>query len=237
MNFIECAHISKIYGQGPSAVKAVHQLNFSIQTGDFVAIMGESGSGKSTVLSVLGAMNTPTEGRYLVDEIDVYRLSGDQRADFRREYLGFVFQSFHLLSYLSVVENVMLPLTTTGKNFQAKHRMAMEALSKVGLEDKAGRLPHQISGGEMERTAIARAIVNNPAIVLADEPTGNLDSRNSKVVMDLLEKLNRQGTTIVMVTHSAACARYAQRILHLQDGRLDSEENLPRSETYCKAMA
>jgi putative ABC transport system ATP-binding protein len=237
MNFIECDHISKIYGQGPSAVKAVHQINFSIQTGDFVAIMGESGSGKSTVLSVLGAMNTPTEGRYLVDEIDVYRLSGDQRADFRREYLGFVFQSFHLLSYLSVVENVMLPLTTTGKNFQVKHRMAMEALSRVGLEDKAGRLPNQISGGEMERTAIARAIVNNPAIVLADEPTGNLDSRNSKVVMDLLAKLNRQGTTIVMVTHSPACARYAQRILHLQDGRLDSEENLPRAETYCKAMA
>jgi len=237
MNFILCDHISKVYGQGPSAVKAVHQIDFAIQAGDFVAVMGESGSGKSTMLSVMGAMNSPTEGRYVVDDIDVYSLSGDRKADFRREYLGFVFQSFHLLPYLSVIENVMLPLTTTGKTRRVKHQMAMEALSRVGLEDKAARLPNQISGGEMERTAIARAIVNNPSILLADEPTGNLDSRNSKAVMDLLVKLNRQGTTIIMVTHSAACAGYAQRILHLKDGRLDSDEMLPNERAYCSAVA
>ena len=237
MNFILCDHISKVYGQGPSAVKAVHQIDFAIEAGDFVAVMGESGSGKSTMLSVMGAMNSPTEGRYVVDDIDVYSLSGDRKADFRREYLGFVFQSFHLLPYLSVIENVMLPLTTTGKTRRVKHQMAMEALSRVGLEDKAARLPNQISGGEMERTAIARAIVNNPSILLADEPTGNLDSRNSKAVMDLLVKLNRQGTTIIMVTHSAACAGYAQRILHLKDGRLDSDEMLPNERAYCSAVA
>jgi putative ABC transport system ATP-binding protein len=236
MNFILCDHISKFYGQGPSTVKAIHQIHFTIRSGDFVAIMGESGSGKSTVLSVMGAMNTPSQGRYLVDDIDVYALSGDRRADFRREYLGFVFQSFHLLPYLSVIENVMLPLTTTGKSRRVKYQMAMDALSKVGLEDKAARLPNQISGGEMERTAIARAIVNNPGIVLADEPTGNLDSRNSKAVMELLAKLNQQGTTIIMVTHSAACAGYAQRILHLKDGRLDSEQKLP-AQSYCAAVA
>lgn len=227
MSFILCKNITKTYGQGASAVAAIHHIGLSIKTAQFVAVMGESGSGKSTLLSIMGAMNTPTDGSYEVDGIDVYALGGEQRADFRREYLGFVFQNFHLIPYLSVIENVMLPLTTIKEPSRTKQAMAMDALTWVGMGNKAARLPHQISGGEMERTAIARAIVNNPPVLLADEPTGNLDSKNTETVMDLLSQLNRQGMTIIMVTHSAACARYAQRILRMNDGRLVEEDGLP----------
>ena len=220
MGYLVCDNIVKIYGHGPSAVNAIDGLSFSINSGEFVAVMGESGAGKSTLLSIIGAMNTPTAGRYLVDDIDVYKLSGEQQADFRREYLGFVFQSFHLIPYLSVIENVMLPLTTVKLARRTKMGMAKEALAWVGMEGKAARLPNQISGGEMERAAIARAIVNNPPVLLADEPTGNLDSQNSQAVMELLGRLHDNGTTIVMVTHSAACAQCAQRILQVSDGRL-----------------
>ncbi len=227
MSFIECENITKIYGAGDASVQAVGNMSFYIDPGEFVAIMGESGSGKSTLLSILGAMNSPSQGRYAVDGIDVYALSAEQRADFRGEYLGFVFQSFHLIPYLSVLENVMLPLAAKAKPRRQKKAMAMEALSRMGMENKAARLPHQISGGEMERTAIARAIVNQPPVLLADEPTGNLDSRNVKVVMELFERLHRSGTTIIMVTHSAGCAQYAQRMLRLSDGRLLAAEHFP----------
>jgi len=226
MSFIECENITKIYGAGESSIQAVGNMSFRIDPGEFVAVMGESGSGKSTLLSILGAMNSPSQGRYSVDDIDVYALSGEQRADFRGEYLGFVFQSFHLIPYLSVLENVMLPLATKAKSRREKKAMAMEALSRMGMENKAERLPQQISGGEMERTAIARAIVNQPPVLLADEPTGNLDSRNAKVVMELFGRLHRSGTTIIMVTHSAGCAQYAQRMLRLSDGRLLAAERI-----------
>jgi len=220
MSFIQCQNIVKTYGQGPSTVTAIDHISFDLQAGEFVAIMGESGAGKSTLLSVMGAMNTPESGHYLVDEIDVYGLHMEKQADFRREYLGFVFQSFHLIPYLNVVENVMLPLTAIPIPSREKIDMAMTSLTWVGMEDKRDRLPNQISGGEMERVAIARAIVNNPPILLADEPTGNLDSKNSQVVMSLLQRLNQEGTTVIMVTHSAACAEYAQRILQMSDGRI-----------------
>jgi putative ABC transport system ATP-binding protein len=221
MNFIILENIVKTYGHGDSVVKALDGIDFAIRSGEFVAIMGESGAGKSTLLSVMGAMNTPCSGRYRVDDIDVYSLKAEQQADFRREYLGFVFQSFHLVPYLSVIENVMLPLTAVKMRRREKEAMAMKAMHWVGLDDKARRLPNQISGGECERVAVARAIVNNPPILLADEPTGNLDSRNTREIMSLLERLNASGTTIVMVTHSAACAVYAKRILHVTDGALD----------------
>ncbi len=220
MGFIVCDNIVKRYGQGDSAVNAIDNIALTIDNGEFVAVMGESGAGKSTLLSVMGAMNRPTAGRYIVDDIDVYGLNAEQRSDFRREYLGFVFQSFHLISYLNVLENVMLPLTTVKKARKTKEAMALDALARVGMDKKAWRLPSQISGGELERTAIARAIVNHPPIVLADEPTGNLDSQNAQTVMQLLESLNRTGTTIIMVTHSAVSARFAQRILHVKDGQL-----------------
>jgi putative ABC transport system ATP-binding protein len=220
VSYIIAERLTKTFGAGASTVTAVTDISFQMAPGEFSAIMGESGAGKSTLLGILGAMNAPSSGRLLVDEIDVYRLSQEQLADFRREYLGFVFQSFHLVSYLSVIENVMLPLTVTRRATAQKRAMALEALSRVGLAEKADRLPGEISGGEKERAAVARAIVNEPPILLADEPTGNLDSRNSRELMHLFQRLNDGGMTIVMVTHSAECAAYARRILQVSDGRL-----------------
>jgi putative ABC transport system ATP-binding protein len=220
VSYIVADRLVKSFGAGASAVPAVSEISFKIAPGEFIAIMGESGAGKSTLLGILGAMNAPSSGRLRVDDIDVYGLHPERLADFRREYLGFVFQSFHLLSYLSVIENVMLPLTVTRRSKTEKRAMALEALSRVGLTGKADRLPGEISGGEKERAAVARAIVNEPPILLADEPTGNLDSRNSREVMQMFRRLNDGGMTIIMVTHSAECAAYARRIMQLSDGRL-----------------
>lgn len=220
MSFIVAENLVKQYGNGDAAVSAISDISFQIESGEFIGIMGESGAGKSTLLSIMGAMNAPTSGNFMVDEIDVYSLGQEQRADFRREFLGFVFQSFHLLSYLTVAENVMLPLTTVKASRKQKRAMAEEALNNVGLNDKANRLPSRISGGEKERVAIARAIVNEPPVLLADEPTGNLDNKTKHKIMELLQKLNTRGVTIVMVTHSLQCAKYAQRILYVSDGLL-----------------
>ena len=228
MSYIEANNLTKRYGTGDGAVAAVREISLEIDEGEFVAVMGESGSGKSTLLSVLGALNTPTAGSLTVDEIDVYGLGQEQRADFRREFLGFVFQSFHLIPYLTLAENVMLPLATVKASRKEKRRMADEALARVGLAGKEGRLPSQISGGEQERVAIARAIVNEPPILLADEPTGNLDTKTSGAIMDLLGQLNREGMTIVMVTHSPVCARHARRVLKVSDGRVIEEDRRVR---------
>lgn len=224
MTKIQLENISKQYGQGQTAVLAVQDITSEIRAGEFVSIMGESGSGKSTLLSLIGGLNTPTSGKYWVDDLDVYALVQDRRADFRRENLGFVFQSFQLVPYLSVLENVMLPLTTKKLSRKRKRELARQALAQVGLDRKEGRLPNQISGGEQERVAIARAVVNDPPILLADEPTGNLDNRNSKEMMSLLQSLNRRGKTVIMVTHSPEWARYAHRILWISDGLLIKEE-------------
>lgn len=213
-------HLSKHYGRGDAVVTAIDDMNFIIESGEFVGIMGESGAGKSTLLSIMGAMNAPSTGTLTVEGIDVYRLGQEQRADFRREFLGFVFQSFHLISYLTLEENVMLPLATIRLPRRQKLAMAQNAIAAVGLDGKGKRLPHQLSGGEKERTAIARAIVNQPPIILADEPTGNLDSRTSREVMRLLQRLKGDGTTVVMVTHSLECAGYADRVMQVVDGRL-----------------
>lgn len=221
MSFILAENITKTFGNGDSAVKAIDALSFDIRAGEFIGIMGESGAGKSTLLSVLGAMNAPTSGRLLVDDIDVYALSRERRADFRREFLGFVFQSFHLVPYLTVLENVLLPLAIVKAGRKDKIAMAEAALQHVGLFDKQARLPGQLSGGEKERVAIARAVVNEPPILLADEPTGNLDSKTTRDIMALLQRLNHDGMTIIMVTHSHECAAYAGRILQITDGCLD----------------
>ena len=212
--------LSKHYGRGEATVMAIEDMDFQIESGEFVAVMGESGAGKSTLLSIMGAMNAPSSGSLMVEGIDVYDLDAERRADFRREFLGFIFQSFHLIPYLDLEENVMLPLATIKAPRSRKRAMAREALAAVGLEDKLRRLPSQISGGEKERTAIARAIVNRPPVILADEPTGNLDSKTSGEIMTLLQELNARGSTIVMVTHSRACAGYADRIMQVADGRL-----------------
>lgn len=226
MSYIVAENLTKQYGSGEAAVFAVRGMSFSIEPGEFVAVMGESGSGKSTLLSILGALNTPTEGRLVVDGIDVYGLDSERRADFRREFLGFVFQNFHLVPYLTLAENVMLPLATVKAPRREKRRMAVEALEKVGLGAKADRLPSQVSGGEQERVAIARALVNDPPILLADEPTGNLDTKTSREVMELLTRLNQEGTTVVMVTHSPECAGYARRVLRVADGRIVEEDRI-----------
>lgn len=220
MSFIKACKLQKIYGSGDTAVNAVHGISFEIERGEFVAVMGESGAGKSTLLDIIGAMSAPSSGQLLVDDIDVYTMPSEKRADFRREFLGFVFQSFYLVSYLTVLENVMLPLTTTGFGRKTKRDMAREALAWVGLDKKAHRMPNQISGGEKERVAIARAIVNDPPILLADEPTGNLDTKTSREIVELLCRLNDRGMTIIMVTHNPECANSAKRRLTISDGML-----------------
>lgn len=220
MSLIVAEDLKKTYGSGDAAVTALDSMSFRIRSGEFICIMGESGAGKSTLLSVLGAMNAPTNGRLLVDDIDVYALTQERRADFRREFLGFVFQSFHLVPYLTVLENVLLPLAIVKAGRREKREMAETALQNVGLLDKSGRLPNQISGGEKERVAIARAIVNEPPVLLADEPTGNLDSKTTRDIMSQIQNLNHNGMTVIMVTHSHECAAYAGRILQITDGSL-----------------
>ena len=220
MIHIVADNLTKTYGRSETMVTAIDGINFHIEEGEFVAVMGESGAGKSTLLGMMGAMNAPTSGSLMVDAIDIYRLSQEQRADFRREFLGFVFQSFHLVPYLTVIENIMLPLAIVKASKKKKRAMAEAAMNLVGLSGKALRLPNQISGGEKERVAIARAIVNEPPVLLADEPTGNLDTKTTHDIMELLNRLNDDGMTIVMVTHSPDCAGYARRIMRLADGRL-----------------
>ena len=224
MGYITSNDLKKNYGKDDSLIPAVGGISFEIEQGEFVAVMGESGSGKSTLLSMMGALNTPTSGSLTVDGIDIYSLTGDQRADFRREFLGFVFQSFNLIPYLTLAENVMLPLVIVRTSRKKKRAMAFEALRRVGLSGKEDRLPGQISGGEQERVAVARAIVNEPPILLADEPTGNLDSKTSAGIINLLKKLNAEGMTIIMVTHSDQSARSVRRILKIADGRLVDPE-------------
>ena len=231
MGYIVAENLTKNYGSGDATVVAVDNISFKINEGEFIGVMGESGAGKSTLLGMMGAMNAPTSGRLIVDDIDIYSLRQEQRADFRREFLGFIFQSFHLVPYLTVIENVMLPLVVVKASKKKKRKMAQEALIKVGLRDKANRLPNQISGGEKERVAIARSIVNEPPVLLADEPTGNLDTKTTRDIMELLLQLNHEGMTIIMVTHSPDCAGYAQRILRVTDGRLEEDNSNLRGVT------
>lgn len=229
MSYITAENLNKIYGNGEAAVTAVSDISFQIESGEFIGVMGESGAGKSTLLSIMGAMNTPTSGRFVVDDIDVYSLTQEKQADFRREFLGFIFQSFHLVPYLTVFENVMLPLTIIKASRKHKRALVENALSQVGLLDKADRLPNQISGGEKERVAIARAVVNEPPVLLADEPTGNLDTKTSAEIMKLLQRLNTDGMTIIMVTHSPECAHYARRIMRVSDGKVVEDDRTSRS--------
>jgi len=224
MDYMNAEHLTKQYGSGEATVTAVDGVSFGINKGEFVAIMGESGSGKSTLLSMLGGLNSPTSGRLSLDGVDIYARTSDERADFRKTFIGFVFQNFHLLPYLTLAENVMLPLAIVNMGKKEKLSAAVDALARVGLQAKAARLPNQISGGEQERVAIARAIVNRPPIILADEPTGNLDTRTGTEIMRLLSALNHEGITVIMVTHSNDYARCATRLIRLSDGHLVGEE-------------
>ena len=233
MALIEINNVKKRYTSGDDTVEALCGVDLSIEAGEFVSIMGQSGSGKSTLLSVLGGMNHPTEGAVEMAGVKLYTLPGEKLADFRAQNLGFVFQSFHLLPYLTALENVMLPLAIARMGRIEKRGKAKEALEHVGLGNKFDRLPNQLSGGEQERVAIARAIVNNPHILLADEPTGNLDSRTSEEVMGLFRDLNRNGQTVIMVTHNPDNCVYADRTIILKDGRIVAKEDDPAHPESC----
>jgi putative ABC transport system ATP-binding protein len=228
MQIIELKDIGKTYHSGGAAVQALAGVNLSVEEGEMLALMGPSGSGKSTLLSILGAMNLPTTGRLVVDGVDVYGLSSEKRADFRHAYLGFVFQQLQLIPYLTAVENVMLPLAISRHSQRQQLEMATSALERVSLADKVRRLPNQLSGGEQERVAIARALVNEPPIILADEPTGSLDTQTGDDVMRTLASLNRDGQTIIVVTHNSDNTRYVQRVVNIRDGRIggDSPQRL-----------
>jgi putative ABC transport system ATP-binding protein len=222
MPFIAIERITKVYdANGDSArVRVLSGVSAEIAEGEFVCLMGPSGSGKSTLLTIVGAMNHPTEGRVLIDDIDVYDLPGERRADFRREYLGFVFQQHHLMPYLNTLENAMLPLATTDSSAKEKRNRAITALERVGLQDKRSRLPNQLSGGEQGRLAIARAIVNEPPLILADEPTGSLDTKTGREMMEVFLELNAAGQTVFMVTHNPENSALAHRIIEIVDGRI-----------------
>lgn len=222
---IELDHIDKTYSSGGTDVPAIADLSVKIYKGQATAVMGPSGSGKSTLLGIIGGLNPPTAGRVIVDGIDIYALSREKRADFRREYLGFVFQQFQLIDYLTAMENVMLPLTTTAFPAKIKLDMARQALLKVQMSSKENRLPNQLSGGEQERVAIARAIVNEPPLILADEPTGNLDTRTTREIMELFKSLNESGLTVLMVTHNPENLIYMNRTITMQDGRLTEDSD------------
>jgi len=220
MSLITISNLKKHYTSGDDVVEALRGVDISIEAGEFITIMGQSGSGKSTLLSVLGGMNHPTSGSVEMAGVKLYELPGEKLADFRAHNLGFVFQSFHLIPYLTAIENVMLPLAIVKMATKEKRNAAAQALQRVGLGGKLERLPNQLSGGEQERVAIARAMVNNPHILLADEPTGNLDSATSDEVMALFRELNDAGQTVVMVTHNPDNGRYADRTILLKDGRV-----------------
>lgn len=225
---VELEKITKHYGPQNNRFTALDEVGFSIDSGEYIAVMGPSGSGKSTLLSILGAMNPPSAGRMVVDDIDVYMLSAERQADFRREYLGFVFQQLQLVSYLTAAENVMLPLLVT--DTKNKEQRAKEVLARVGLGDKLDRLPSELSGGEQGRVAIARAVVNDPPILLADEPTGSLDTETTEEILSLFADLHREGQTIVMVTHNLDTIAGATRLLKIKDGRIFEDERLhPRA--------
>jgi putative ABC transport system ATP-binding protein len=222
MSLIEIKKLNKTYESGDECVMALREVDLNIDRGEFVSVMGPSGSGKSTLLTILGGLNHPTTGDVAVDDIPIYKLSLEKLADFRREYLGFIFQSFQLISYLTVTENVLLPLSITKRTRREQVKMAEEILEKIGLAGKAQRLPDQLSGGEQERVAIARALVNSPPILMADEPTGNLDSKTGNEIMNLFKSLNEEGQTIVMVTHNPENTSFSTRTISLKDGRVEN---------------
>lgn len=218
MSLVRVEQVSKWYGSAENRVVALDDVSLQVSAGEYAAIMGPSGSGKTTLLSVLGAMNPPSAGRLLIDGMDAYALSQERQADLRREFIGFVFQQLELVPYLSAVENVMLPLAILKQ--RGKLEQALEALGRVGLDErKARRLPSQLSGGEQGRVAIARAIVNDPPVILADEPVGSLDQRTGQVILGLLRGLADRGHAVIMVTHNPESTREVDRVIQIRDGR------------------
>jgi len=217
-------NLEKTYHLGKVEVEALRGVSFEINTGDFISIMGPSGSGKSTLMHIIGCLDYPTEGKYFLSGQDVSKLNDNQLALFRNQKIGFVFQQFNLLPRATILRNVELPLTYSKINSENIKEKAIEALEKVGLGNRLKHKPNEISGGQKQRVAVARALVNHPSIILADEPTGNLDSKTGQDIMRMIDKLHDDGNTIILVTHEAEIARYARRVIHLKDGLIDRDE-------------
>ena len=224
MPLLKIEHIFKKYNQGDLAVMALNDINFEVEEGEFVSIMGTSGSGKSTMMNILGCLDRPTEGSYYLEDEDVANFNDSKLAEVRNKKIGFVFQSFNLLPKLSALENVELPMVYAGLGRKERHERAIEALTKVGLEKRVHHKPNEISGGQRQRVAIARALVNEPAILMADEPTGNLDTKSTFEIMEIFQRLNDEGTTVVMVTHEPDVAQYTKRIVTFRDGIIISDK-------------
>ena len=219
-HMIELKDIYKLYHMGDTVVHALDGIDLNVDEGEFVAIVGQSGSGKSTCMNIIGCLDVPTSGTYKLNGIDVSTMDDDMQAVIRNKFLGFIFQQYNLIPKLNVIENVELPLLYAGVDADARHAVAMRALERVGLSDKAKNRPNQLSGGQQQRVSIARALAGDPAVILADEPTGALDSRTGREVLALLQELNRDGRTIVLITHDNSIAVKAKRIVRLADGKI-----------------
>jgi putative ABC transport system ATP-binding protein len=234
---IQLDHIHKTYTMGDVEVHALRGVSLTIREGEFVAIMGASGSGKSTTMNIIGCLDRPTRGSYILDGEDVSQMSKDERADIRCQKIGFVFQGFNLLARTSALENVELPMLYLGVDSAARHERAMEALAAVGLAGREQNHPNQLSGGQQQRVAVARSLVNHPALILADEPTGNLDSRTSVEVMEIFQRLNRErGITLVLVTHEHDIAEYAQRVVVFKDGKIKSDHPVQKQRNAAEEL-
>ena len=223
-NVIQTTDISKLYRMGVEEIHALRSISIRIGRGEYVAFMGPSGSGKSTLMNIVGCLDTPSGGQYILNGQDVSRMSDNQLAEVRNKEIGFVFQSFNLLPRASALDNVALPLIYAGLSKRERNERALESLRSVGLADRAGHRPNELSGGQRQRVAIARALVNDPSVLLADEPTGALDSKTSYEIMELFEALYAKGNTIIMVTHEEDIAHYAHRIVRLRDGLIETDE-------------
>ena len=229
----------KVYQMGEVEVRALDGVDLMVETGEFIAVMGPSGSGKSTLMNIVGCLDRPTSGRYVLDGVDVSTLNRDERAVIRNAKIGFVFQSFNLLARTSALENVELPLLygEFGWSSGQRHAAARDSLKRVGLQGREDHYPSQLSGGQQQRVAIARALVTNPAILLADEPTGNLDSRTSEEIMGIFQQLNEDGKTVVLITHEPDIAQHAKRIVHVRDGKIQKDERIDQRKVKVTGIA
>ena len=230
MSLIKLDSISKVYGFGDATTIALDEVSLEIDKGEFIAVMGASGSGKSTLLNIIGLLDRCSQGKYYLNERDVSRLRSRKRAKIRRDNFGFIFQSFNLIGTMTVLENVSLPLAYKGILKINRYKKASNMLQKIGLQNREYYLPHQLSGGQIQRVAIARALINRPSLIIADEPTGNLDSASSESIMDMLKEIHASGNTIIMVTHNPDLTAYASRIVYMRDGAIVEDKPLKKNE-------